>query len=210
MKKIMQGFALCAAILFMSTAVSFAEIYTIDPAHSEIGFAVKHMTVSTVKGSFPEVAGAIQFDPANPTQTTAEAVIQVASINTQVAKRDEHLRSPDFFDAEKYPTITFKTTAVTEGETGYTLVGDLTIHGTTKNVSIPCVINGPVKAPNGTEVIGLSGETTINRQDFGVLWNKTLDTGGFVVSNDVVVTVNIEAKRQLEVKEAESKEAPKK
>ena len=200
MKKIFQ-FAAGVIMGFFVVSTSFAaDIYTIDGVHSQIGFAVKHLTVSTVKGSFSDYAGAITFDVVDPSAIKTDVTIQVNSINTQNEKRDGHLKSADFFDAEKFPTITFKSTGATKSGDAYTITGDLTMHGVTKSISIPCTIAGPVKGMQGDDVIGLSGQTTINRQDFGISWNKTLDEGGYVVSDEVAVTVDIEAHKAKEVK----------
>ena len=172
-----------------------ADTYQVDPVNSSVGFSVKHLTVSTVTGEFRDFSGTIQFDPLDPAAFVAGVDIKVASIDTRQPKRDEHLRSKDFFDAEKFLAITFKSKKLTEVKdvNSYTLTGDLTMHGVTKEISIPVVISGPVKSPMGKEVIGLSAETTINRQDFGVSWNKALDSGGYVVGDEVRVLVNIEA-----------------
>ena len=175
------------------TGAIAAESYRIDPAHSSLSFAVKHLTVSTVTGQFADFSGTVQYDPADPTTFMTEVTIKTSSIDTHQEKRDAHLKGADFFDAEKYPAITFKSKTLTGKEDSYTLAGDLTMHGVTKEVSIPVTILGPVNSPMGGKVLGISGETTINRQDFGISWNKTLDSGGYVVGNDVKIIVNIEA-----------------
>lgn len=205
MKKVFQ-FAVGVIMGFFVVSTSLAaDVYTIDSVHSQIGFAAKHLMVSTVKGSFSDYTGTIQFDVADPLVISAEATIQVGSINTQNEKRDGHLKSPDFFDAANFPTITFKSTSVTKSGDNYTITGDLTMHGVTKSISIPCTIAGPIKGMQGDDVIGLSGQMTINRQDFGVSWNKALDAGGYVVSDDVTITVDIEAYHQKEVKQEAAK-----
>ncbi len=199
MRKLLQFVAGIIFGLFVQSASFAADSYTIDNVHSQIGFAVKHLTVSTVKGSFSDYVCIIQFDPANPSAISAEATIQVNSIDTQNEKRDGDLKSPNFFDAEKFPTITFKTTKVTQSAGGYTMTGDLTMHGVTKSISFPCTIAGPVKGMQGDDVIGLSGQMTINRQDFGVSWNKAMDSGGYVVSDDVAITIDFEAHHKKDV-----------
>jgi len=174
-----------------------ADTFQIDRAHSSLGFAVKHLTVSTVKGEFTDYSATIQFDPKDPSAFVAEVNIKTSSIDTRQQKRDEHLRSADFFDAEKFPTISFKSKKVQGNEAGsYVITGDLTMHGVTKEISIPVMISGPVKGPMGGDVIGLSGETTINRQDFGISWNKALDSGGWMVGDEVKISVNLEAHKK--------------
>ena len=166
-----------------------AEVYQIDPEHSSLSFAVKHLTVSTVTGQFTDYRGMIQYDPADPSTFMVDVDIKSSSIDTRQQQRDKHLKSADFFDAEKYPAITFKSKKLS----GSTITGDLTMHGVTKEISIPVSISGPVNSPMGGKVIGISAETTINRQDFGISWNKTLDSGGYMVSDEVKIMVNIEA-----------------
>ena len=176
--------------------VNAADTYQIDRAHSSLGFSVKHLTVSAVNGEFTDYSGTIQFDKADPSMFAAEVNIKTASIDTRQKQRDDHLRSADFFDAEKFPMISFKSKKLAAQGNTYLLTGDLTMHGVTKEISIPLTIAGPVKGPMGGEVIGISGETMINRQDFGVSWNKALDSGGYVVGDEVKVSVNIEAHKK--------------
>ncbi len=192
MNKVLRFMVLAVGLLFAGRVFA-ADVYSIDPAHSTIGFSVKHLVVGTTTGAFGDYQGNIEYDPAKPgAPFHAEATIQSKSINTNNAKRDEHLSGPDFFDVAKFPTITF----TSKSFNGTTLVGDLTIKGVTKEVSIPVTVEGPVKGMGGDDVIGLSGQLTINRQDYGVTWNKTLDAGGLAVGNDVVVTVNLEAHKK--------------
>ncbi len=176
---------------FLSAPVWAADTYKIDPVHSNFGFSVKHMMVSNVSGQFDQYVGQIKFDPKDLAASKIDVTIQVASINTRNDKRDGHLRSPDFFDAAKFPTITFVSKKITPNE----IVGDLTIKGVTKEVIIPATISGPINAM-GKTLIGINGTFTLNRQDYGVTWNKTLDQGGLAVSNDVVVNVSVEADKQ--------------
>ena len=179
----------------LTISQSFAAVYTIDNVHSQMGFAVKHLMVSTVRGDFRDYTGQLEFDPNNLNNFTADVTIQTQSINTNNQDRDNHLRSADFLDAVKYPTITFKSKEIHAATSGYEIVGDLTIHGVTKQITLPVTINGPVKNPlgGGEEVIGLTGETVINRQDFGVSWNKTMDQGGMVLDDNVRIVVELEA-----------------
>ena len=187
------GILLLAGLLIIDQGIA-AETYQIDPVHSSVGFSVKHLTVSTVTGEFRDFSGTIQFDPVNPAAFMAEANIKAASIDTRQPKRDEHLRSADFFDAEHNPQITFKSNTIKKTDAGYEIVGDLTIRGTTKQVAIPVTISDPVKTPQGNEVIGLEGGLTINRQDYGVSWNQTADNGA-IAGNEVKITIEIEAKK---------------
>jgi len=173
-----------------------AATYAIDEAHTTIGFSVRHMMISNVKGNFGAYEAAIEFDEANPTEMKASATIQVSSISTANEKRDDHLRSPDFFDAAQFPTITFETTRVEGTLPNLTLVGNLTIKGVTKEISLPVEVGGPIANPWGQTVIGISGSATINRQDFGLSWSKSLDGGGVVVGDDVKMIIEIEATKQ--------------
>ncbi len=199
MRTLVRSFVFAAGVILAGTAclpagrVWAADTYTIDPVHSNFGFSVTHMMVSTVTGVFGDFQGSITYDPKDPASFKADAAIQVKSIDTRLPKRDDHLRSPDFFDAEKFPTITFTAKKLDKQDTQTVLAGDLTMKGVTKEVFIPVTIAGPVQGMNGASVIGLSGSFTLNRQDYGVSWNKALDNGGFVVSDDVKVNINIEA-----------------
>ncbi len=176
-------------LLTMSTAaLADAVTYTIDPAHTSFSFVVQHMMISNVPGGFDQFSGTITYDPADLTKAKADIVIQTASIDTRIQKRDDHLRSPDFFDAAKYPTITFNNALFTPGH----ITGDLTMKGKTQRVTIPVIISGPVDEM-GHQAIGITGSLTINRQDFGISFNKVLDKGGVAVSNDVNISISIEA-----------------
>ncbi len=192
MNKFIAGMVISAGLV-LSGQVFAAEVYTIDPVHSSIVFNVKHLAVSTVSGNFKKFSGTITFDAKDLEKSKAEAAIDIASINTENDQRDGHLKSPDFFDAAKFPQITFVSKAIQGEEGKYKIVGDLTIKGVTKEVSIPAVINGPVNNPMGGVVIGLSGQLTVNRQDYGVSFNKVLDNGGVMVGNDVTIIINLEA-----------------
>ena len=198
LKKIMLNVymvALGLGVAFSSQAIA-ADKYEIDLVHSNIGFGVKHLTVSTVTGNFKDYAGTIEFDPKDASAFKADVTIQASSISTNNEARDNHLRSADFFDAEKFPIITFQSKKLEQNGEGYILTGDLTVKGVTKEVSIPVGIAGPVAHPMGGTVIGLGGQVVINRQDYGVSWNKTLDTGGMVVDNNVTISVEIEAHKK--------------
>ncbi|OGX32081.1 MAG: hypothetical protein A2787_02590 [Omnitrophica WOR_2 bacterium RIFCSPHIGHO2_01_FULL_48_9] len=181
--------------MLLATNVFAADSFSIDLSHSTIGFTATHLTVSKVNGQFTDYVGTIEFDPQDLASFKADVVIKTASVNTGVNDRDDHLRKEEFFDAPKYPTITFKSSLLEKKDEGYVLRGDLTIRDVTKQVAIPVTISGPVKSPYGQQVIGLVGRFTINRQDFGVKWNKIMDNGGFVVGDDVDILVNVEASK---------------
>jgi polyisoprenoid-binding protein YceI len=171
-----------------------AAVYEIDSAHSSAQFAIRHLMVSTVRGDFRKVTGMANVDEKDVTKSTIEATIDVASINTGIAKRDEHLRSPDFFDAAQYPTMTFKSKKIEKiGEGKLKVTGDLTLHGTTKEVVLDFEGNlTPVKDPMGKTRIGGMATTKINRKDFGLAWNKALETGGVVVGEETTITIDTE------------------
>ncbi|MDF2692364.1 MAG: hypothetical protein K0S65_747 [Labilithrix sp.] len=172
--------------------------WVIDPAHTSVTFGVRHMMVSTVRGEFQKVTGTVQWDPNHPEATAIEASIDVASINTREAQRDGHLKSADFLDVEKYPTIDFKSRGVGRGKHGTVeIVGDLTIHGTTRVVALE--VEGPspeFKNPWGQTVMGASAKTTIKRSDFGMTWNTVLEAGGLLVGDDINIQLDIELRRE--------------
>ncbi len=186
MKKI--ALSLIAILIMYSLTVS-AAVYTIDHEHADVGFSVKHMVISNVKGFFETYEADFEVDE-NNRLTAAKAVIQTASIDTKIEKRDNHLRSPDFFDAAKFPTITFNATSVkhTEGNS-FVMTGDLTIRGITRAISLDGEINGPVKDPWGNVRMGIILTGKILRKDFGLTWNKVLETGGFLVGESVTMTI---------------------
>lgn len=173
------------------TAIS---TWTIDPAHSVAEFKVKHMMISNVKGQFTGVSGTLSLDEADLTNSTIEATIDAASINTREPQRDAHLKSADFFDADKFPTLAFRSTAVTrDGESELAVDGELTIHGVTRGVRF--AVEGPTapgKDPWGNTRIGLSATTRINRKDYGLTWNAALETGGILVGEEVTITLDIQ------------------
>jgi polyisoprenoid-binding protein YceI len=183
-----------AAILAAAAAAAAQPVtWQIDPVHSTATFAVRHMMVTTVRGTFQKLAGTVQFDGKDVKTIVAQATIDVASIDTREPKRDEHLRSADFFDAATFPTITFASKRVEpKGAGRFALVGDLTIKGVTREVTLD--VEGPtpeIKDPGGNIRIGASATTKINRQDFGVSWNRALDAGGVVVGDEVAITLDL-------------------
>ena len=182
----------------MSTAttpeVSVTTIWNIDPVHSHAEFKVKHMMISNVKGEFSGVTGKLKLDGADITKSVVEASIDAANISTREPQRDAHLKSADFFDVEKFPNLTFKSTRVSKNGDGVLEVaGDLAIHGVTRNVVFE--VEGPtapMKDPWGNTRVGLFATTRINRKDFGLGWNSTLETGGILVGEEVTITLDVE------------------
>jgi polyisoprenoid-binding protein YceI len=179
-------------------ALASAATYEVDPNNSSIEFAVKHMMVSTVRGGFGKVTGTVSLDDKDLKKASIDAVIDAASINTRVDKRDAHLRSPDFFDVARFPTITFKSTEVQKaGGDKYKVTGTLTMHGVSKPVVLDVVsATTEVKDPYGNMKRGAVITTTLNRKDFGLTWNKTLEAGGVMVSDTVNVTIDLQLTRK--------------
>jgi polyisoprenoid-binding protein YceI len=166
---------------------------TIDKTHSEAAFQVRHL-VTRVRGRFADFGGTIYLDEAHPDKTSVDFTIQTASIDTNTPDRDAHLKSEDFFFAEKYPTITFKSTRVAKaGASDYSVTGTLTVRGVSREITLPVTSLGTAKDPWGNMRAGFETETTINRKDFGLNWNAALETGGFLVGDEVKVTLTIQA-----------------
>ena len=180
----------------MSTAAiqTAVTIWNIDPVHSVAEFKVKHMMISNVKGQFTGVSGVLSLDEENIGNSRIEATIDAASINTREAQRDAHLKSSDFFDVEKFPTLSFKSTRVErKADDELAVSGDLTIHGVTKKVVF--AVEGPTapaKDPWGNTRVGLSATTKINRKDYGLTWNAALETGGILVGDEVTITLDVQ------------------
>ncbi|BCA55063.1 conserved exported protein of unknown function [Nitrospira sp. KM1] len=166
--------------------------WNVDPEHSTVEFRVAHMVVSKTTGRFTDYTGFAEMDAEAGTFKAIEATIKTASITTNHEKRDAHLKNPDFFDVEKYPTMTYKMKNYKKTGDGYTAVGDLTLHGVTKEVTLTGTFNGVSKDPWGNTRAGFSGEGTVNRKDFGMVWSKALDSGGFVVGDDVHIKLDVE------------------
>jgi polyisoprenoid-binding protein YceI len=168
--------------------------YTLDPAHTRIGFVARHAMVTKVRGSFDEFAGTAVLDGANPANSRVEVTIEAASIDTRNAQRDEHLRGNDFLAMQEYPKITFASTGVRQaGETTFEVTGDLTIKGVTNEITIPFEFEGSAKDPFGNQRVGFEGAVTINRKDYGVTWNAALEGGGVLVSDKVTLEFEISA-----------------
>jgi polyisoprenoid-binding protein YceI len=166
----------------------------IDPAHSTATFAIKHMMVTTVRGQFGKVTGTVNYEPSDPTKTTAVVHIDASTIDTHNEKRDAHLKSAEFFDVQKCPEITFKSTKVEkQGEKKFKVTGDLTMHCVTKPTTLDVDgLNGPIKSPFGTTVYAATATGKVNRKDFGLVWNKALEGGGVMVGDEVDLSVDLE------------------
>ena len=167
--------------------------YTIDPAHTRLGFSARHAMVATVRGSFTEFTGSAHVDTANPASSKVELSIVANSISTGNAQRDGHLLSGDFFETEQYPDITFTSTDVTREGDDWTITGDLTIKGVTHSIAVPFEFTGSATDPFGNTRIGFEGEATLLRKDWGLSWNAALETGGVLVSDKVKLQFDVSA-----------------
>ena len=174
--------------------------YAIDPAHSAVEFSLKHLMISTVKGRFGDLTGTIVVNPAAPDASTVEAEIATASIDTGAEQRDQHLRSPDFFDVERFPTITFRSRRIegAHAEEGdrFRVIGDLTIRDVTREVTLEATYEGHGRDPWGGERVSFSADTKVDRRDFGLTWNQALETGGVLVGNDIRIHLDVQAVKQ--------------
>jgi polyisoprenoid-binding protein YceI len=188
----MFGAALAALLVATSAATSIAATWNIDTVHSVLSFKVRHLFSNTA-GKFNEWSGTLEFDPAAIEKGSAQITIKTASVSTNNEKRDQHLQSADFFDAANHPEITFKSTSVKKSKDGFELAGDLTMRGVTKPITIPFKLLGTGKDPWGGMRAGFSGAVTVNRKDFGINWNKALDTGGTLLSDEVTIELEVEA-----------------
>ena len=191
-----------AVALLAATGASAATVdYEIDTVHSHVGFAVKHLGVSTVRGEFKEYGADLRVDEDNLAGSSITLRIQTASIDTDNQRRDDHLRSDDFLNAEAYPELVFESTGIeATGDGEYLLSGKLTIRDTTRELQIPVTAAGPIDFMGGKR-LGVEGEITIDRQEFGVKFNRVIESGGLVVSNDVKISFSIEAKREAATEE---------
>ena len=167
--------------------------YKIDPAHSIIGFSIRHNEITLVSGRFKDFTGSIHYDDKDITRSSVEFKAKVESIDTGVEARDKHLRTADFFEVEKFPELTFKNTSVARKGKGYILTGDLTLKGVTKQVALPFTITGAIKDTRGNTRMGIAAQTTIDRRDYGITWGHALPGGGFDVAHDVVIDLHLEA-----------------
>jgi polyisoprenoid-binding protein YceI len=196
----MRRFVAAAFIVLALRVAALADtsVWEIDPVHSSTLFAVRHLMVSTVRGEFGKVTGTVTLDESDPTQSSIEATIDTTSINTRIAKRDDHLKGPDFFDVAKYPTITFKSKQIEAvGEGKFKVTGDLTMRGVTKEVVLDVEgVTTPIKDHMGRMRLGGGATTKLNRKDFGLAYNRALETGGVLISEEVDVTIDVELTRK--------------
>ena len=168
--------------------------YTLDPAHTRIGFVARHAMVTKVRGAFNEFEGTATLDGANPVNSQVQVTINAASIDTRNAQRDEHLRGNDFLAMQEYPQITFSSTGVRQlDDTTFEVTGDLTIKGVTNSITVPFTFEGAAKDPFGNLRVGFEGSVTINRKDYGITWNAALETGGVLVSDKVTLEFEVSA-----------------
>lgn len=186
MKKLM------ASLLALAPALALAGTWSIDAAHSQAAFSVKHLVISTVRGEFGKTTGTVTLDEADPTRSRVEATIDATTINTRIPDRDAHLRSPDFFDVAKYPTITFRSTRVAKAKDGLEVTGDLTLHGVTRPVTLQVSTSPEVKGMGGETRRAFAATARINRQDFGLKWSKAVEAGP-VVGDEVAIAIEVEA-----------------
>ena len=194
MKSWISKTALAISLAIALPVLANADTWHIDPAHTNVEFTVRHMMISNVKGQFQKTSGTITVNGNDPTSAKIDATIDAASIDTRVEKRDAHLKSPDFLDVAKYPTITFTSTKVeADGPNKWKVTGDLTLHGVTKPVVLEVESSGAPINVMGTTRAGASATTKINRGDFGLKWNKMLDSGGVMVGDEVAISIDVEA-----------------
>lgn len=177
----------------MTATAPVLTAWTIDATHSQVGFAVKHLMISTVRGRFAGVTGTVEIPEGDYASATADVIIDAASIDTREDRRDAHLRSADFFDVERFPTLTFKSRRVqaVKGDS-FQLVGDLTIRGISREVVLDVDVEGFQKDPWGGQRAGFTASTKINRKDFGLTWNQTLETGGLLVGDEIKISIEVE------------------
>lgn len=205
----MKRIAILVAAVFVAAGAFAADSFVVDRNHSEAIFQVRHF-VSRVSGKFDDFTGAINVDRQNPGLSSVEFTIKAASINTGVADRDKHLRSADFFEAEKYPDISFKSTSIkpSSRKDVYDVTGTFSMHGVTKTITVPVEFLGFMKDPRGNERAGFTALTKVNRLEYGVSWNRALEGGGAMLSDNVDITVNIEAVKKSPAPPAPAPSAP--
>jgi polyisoprenoid-binding protein YceI len=179
-----------------TAAVAAKTTWAIDAGHTNAEFAVKHLMIATVRGRFSDLSGTVELDPDEPTNSTVDVTVNVASIDTRQEQRDEHLRSADFFDVANFPILTFKSTGIRRDGANFLVDGDLTIRGVTKPVTLRATEEGRTRDPWGGERIGFSASTKVNRRDFGLTWNQVLEAGGFAVGDEVKITLDVELVKQ--------------
>lgn len=179
------------SITIFTTTLFASDELVIDKSHSEVGFSIKHMMISNVKGKFHEFDADIEYDTKNKKFESLSATVEATSIDTGIEKRDNHLRSADFFEVSKFPNITFEMTSYSASGDEGVMTGDLTIHGVTKSVKLDVTVNGTIKDNSGNTRIGFTLEGKINRKDFGLTWNKIVEAGGFAVGDKVKITIEL-------------------
>jgi len=195
-----------AVFVLLAPLTSVAEVYEIDGTHSKVGFKVKHLGISNVIGNFNEFSGEFKFDPENIDKSSVEAKIVTKSIDTDVEKRDKHLVGEDFFDAPKFPLLSFKSSGIKDvSGKDFKILGTLTLHGVSKEVELETTYNGSVKDPWGKNRSAFVAKTKIDRRDYGLTWSKLLETGGLVVDNDVYIELEIEGVKKEASGEKEKK-----
>lgn len=170
--------------------------WKLDPSHTSVEFSAKHMMITTVRGRISDVEGTIHIDESNPMNSSVEAVLKGASLDTRSDQRDQHLRSADFLDVEKFPVISFKSTRVEGSKEQFKLTGDLTIRGTTKAITLDVTFEGTGKDPWGGERAGFAATGKIDRRDFGLTWNQALETGGVLVANEIKISIEAQATKE--------------
>lgn len=184
---------LAAALVLAALPLAWAGSYTIDAAHTTVLFSIRHI-FTDVQGKFQKFDGSIQYDPANPGASSVQFTVDANSIDTNNEKRDGHLRSPDFFDAAKYPTLSFKSTKVAaKGKDTLEVTGDFTMHGVTKSITVPVKVLGVLDSKDFGRKAGFSTSFTIDRKDYGMTWNKVMDVGGAILGDEVRITISVEA-----------------
>ncbi len=190
MKKVLAG---TLVSLLLAVAARGADRYEIDPVHTLIGFSVRHLVINNIKGKFGDFSGTILYDENDITGSSVSVTMRTASINTGVDKRDDDLRSPNFFAVAQYPEMTFRSTRIEKRGGGTVAVGTLTLHGVSKEIAVPFTLSGKIKDPWGNERIGVEASLTIDRRDWGITYSKTMDSGGLIVGNEVKIDLNVEA-----------------
>lgn len=180
----------------MTTQLQETAVYALDPAHTTVEFVVRHLMIAKVRGRFTTFDGSVELEPGSDLPAAIRATIQAGSIDTREEQRDAHLRSADFFEVEKFPTLAFESTRIDGTPDEFTIDGKLTIHGVTRDVSLRGSFEGRANDPWGGVRVGYSAHTTINRKDYGLTWNAALETGGVVVGDEVRIELNVEAIRK--------------
>ena len=181
------------AVVFLAGSAIAADTYSFDVSHSSIGFSVRHLGLSKVRGNFTEFSGSINYDPQDITTSSVKVTIKTASIDTDNEDRDNHLRGADFFNADSLPEITFVSEKIVKTDDGFVAHGTLTMKGVAKKIELPFTMAGPITGMYGEQRIAVEAATKLDRQDYGITWSKTLDAGGLVVGNEVSISLEIEA-----------------